>query len=108
MCLQYLSFLTKIDRKILIPFIKITSNDFYLWNNRTYSTLNTVLNTPFKDLNFYSKNENLFVLSQPEVWLLYYKDSDFINFIKENQIEKNDDYGEKWCVVFKFYENNHI
>lgn len=113
MCIKYLSFLLKIDREILIPFIKMTYNHFYKWNDISYYTLKNVLEVPFSKIGLNSKNERLFLLSQPEIWLLYYKDPDFIDFKnkyidKLDNIETIDDMGDKWSVVFQFYKNNNI
>jgi len=80
MCIKYLYFLSKIDTKILLPFIKITYNHFYKWNDISYNTLENALIIPFSSLDLNSKNEKLFLISQPEIWLLYYKDPNFIKF----------------------------
>lgn len=105
MFIKYLSFLLKIDAKILLPFIKITFNDFYKWNDLSYYTLENALTVPFSELDCYSKNKRIFLLSQPEIWLLYYKDPDFILF-KNKYIVELDNMDYKWNIVLQFYNNN--
>ena len=80
---KYNSLLRKIkDKKIRKLFKKFTEDDHHKWDDRSYYMLNDLIDTEFDDIKWRGRYFKIYVLSEPECWLLLLHNKDFLCYIE--------------------------
>ena len=109
---KYNKILKKINIKYLHLFLEFTKDFYNSWDNFIYEIFDILSTTKFKNLNL-NKHIKILFFSQPECWLFFIEDKDFIEYVKKLRssmqilyYENNKEF-ENFRQVMRILNENH-
>ena len=109
---KYNKILKNINTQYLYLFLEFTKDFYNNWDQFTYEIFFILSVTKFKNLNF-NRHLKVLILSQPECWLFFINDKDFIDYASKlwksmkNLYYKNNKDFENFKKVMDILHNNN-